>query len=132
MSDNPNFNATGATFTMNLDSDNAAFCETPKGEVIRLLKNVIEKIENGDEFSDLYDINGNIVGDWCIDVSGEEWPTEQEAINQFEAILNEEGTSIDQARDFDHDELNQRWANWVDINISDEKFPTEATNWDYE
>lgn len=132
MSKNIDFNCTGATFNMNLDSENQAFVDDPRGEVTRLLKSVIEKIENFDEFSDLYDVNGNIVGDWSLDISGEAWPTQQEVIDQFEALLNEEGTSIAQARDYDHDELNQRWANWVDVNISDEKFPTDATNWDYE
>ena len=132
MSKNIDFNSTGATFSMNLDSDNQAFADDPKGEVTRLLKSVIEKIENGDEFSDLYDINGNLVGDWCLDVSGEEWPTEKEAVEQFKAYLEELGRDFDNEYLCDEDALAQEWANWVDQRLTDGVFPTDCTGWDYE
>lgn len=49
-------------FRMDIKTDNAAFEEDRNGEVIRLLKRVIEQIENGEEDGSLLDINGNKVG----------------------------------------------------------------------
>lgn len=132
MSKNIDFNCTGATFNMNLDSENQAFVDDPRGEVTRLLKSVIEKIENFDEFSDLYDVNGNIVGDWSLDISGEAWPTEQEAVEQFKAHLTELGRDFYDEHDRDETALAQEWAAWVDSRLSDETFPPDCTGWSYD
>jgi hypothetical protein len=50
-------------FIIEIETDNAAFEDDPSFEVIRILENLIKKIEgNIDVFVDLYDLNGNRVG----------------------------------------------------------------------
>lgn len=64
-------------FNLQIKTDNAAFtCDDPtrsddeacRNEIVRILKEVIRKIENEDMTrSACMDINGNLVGGWNID-----------------------------------------------------------------
>ena len=48
------------TFTLTIDTDNAAF--TDSDELIRLLRKVATAVENGDGEGPIIDANGNRVG----------------------------------------------------------------------
>ena len=60
-------------FTMEIGTGNAAFMDPYTGEygkdyegqeLCRILRHVIEKIEDGCTYGTVYDINGNRVGRW--------------------------------------------------------------------
>lgn len=54
-------------FTLKIhDSSNAAFEDDPQAEVVRILREVIRKIESGRDYGKCMDANGNHVGDWCL------------------------------------------------------------------
>lgn len=54
-------------FTCSIAMDNAAFTEWPEGELVRCLRRVCERIEGGEEYGKVMDINGNSVGKWEIE-----------------------------------------------------------------
>jgi hypothetical protein len=43
-------------------SEGSAFEDDPRGELVRMLKEVVEKVESGRDFGIIHDINGNISG----------------------------------------------------------------------
>ena len=52
-------------FKLQMDTDNAAFGDDDKGpEVARILREIAERIEDGDESGTCRDINGNTCGAW--------------------------------------------------------------------
>ena len=55
-------------FTLTIKTENAAFEEDPRGEIARILEEVVTKIHKGEEPSRINDINGNSVCDisWNI------------------------------------------------------------------
>jgi hypothetical protein len=57
---------------MKINSGNAAFQEDPHREVARVLKGVAKELENGPlhdlSVMHLFDVNGNRVGHWSMDV----------------------------------------------------------------
>lgn len=55
-------------FTLKIKTGNAAFDDGEKGrwEVIRILKTVIEKLENGYDESIIMDYYGNKAGEWKL------------------------------------------------------------------
>lgn len=58
-----------ATFTLKVDTDNAAFADDPAPELARILRLVAERIEAGDEFhyyQTIRDANGNDVGRYAL------------------------------------------------------------------
>jgi len=59
-------------FTIEIESNDDAFVEDPKGEVFRLLKLVSENIYCGAVSRVLHDINGHRCGQWSMT---EETPT---------------------------------------------------------
>ena len=65
---------TGATLTIEIESINEAFQDdNAKSELIRILKNCIEKIErNNFDSCKLKDVNGNNVGDFYLNIEEEE------------------------------------------------------------
>lgn len=48
------------------ENGNEAFADDPNGEVIRILRECIKRIESGEECGNLYDINGNRSGDFSF------------------------------------------------------------------
>jgi len=58
-------------FEFEIDSDNAAFSDSPELEVARLLRQTAKRIEGQDEGL-LIDINGNKVGYWFIEVPNDD------------------------------------------------------------
>jgi len=58
-------------FTIEIESNDAAFTEDPKGEVFRLLKLVSENIYCGAVSRVLHDINGNRCGQWSLEEDDE-------------------------------------------------------------
>ena len=54
-------------FTLNLQSDNAAFTEDPGTEVARILREAADRLEAGQEDANCRDINGNTVGSFYLD-----------------------------------------------------------------
>jgi hypothetical protein len=56
-------------FKINIKTDNAAFSKEeggPHAEVARLLREVAERVENGEDYGSVMDINGNSVGRWTL------------------------------------------------------------------
>lgn len=52
------------TFQMRIDSNNDAFTEDGPAETARILREVADRLENGDEHAPVRDINGNTVGEF--------------------------------------------------------------------
>lgn len=48
------------------DMDDAAMNEYPREEVARILRETAEKVQNGNDYGYLRDINGNKVGHWSL------------------------------------------------------------------
>ena len=58
-----------AVFKLQLTTDNDAFYPDANEEIVRILRAVAERIENGDTFDtfrNIHDINGNIVGVFAL------------------------------------------------------------------
>lgn len=55
-------------FTLNINTDcgNEAFTDNTEAEVLRILKDVIKKIQTGKEYGACMDINGNKVGEFSF------------------------------------------------------------------
>lgn len=51
-----------------LSSVTTAFCEFPRKEVCRILANVKARIQSDQTEGDLFDLNGNKVGTWILDI----------------------------------------------------------------
>ena len=54
-------------FTLEIESENAAFSESPEIETARLLRQTADRLETGDEYGKLMDYNGNGVGFWDME-----------------------------------------------------------------
>lgn len=60
------------TFTLTIDCDNAAFEDNLKGEVARILVNLVEsRIAWDDTEGNLRDAGGNTVGSWSFADTGD-------------------------------------------------------------
>ena len=55
-------------FTLNINMDNAAFSEYPEDELKRLLEEIAPRAGNGKLEDTVFDINGNNVGSWDIEL----------------------------------------------------------------
>jgi len=55
---------TSTHLELNLDSQNASYCNDPRGETIRALEQVIQQIKEGMQAGDLRDTNGNNSGSY--------------------------------------------------------------------
>lgn len=56
-------------FMLHFTADNAAFDPDPNPEIVRILREVADRIEQGDSFNkfrNVTDINGNIVGVFAL------------------------------------------------------------------
>jgi hypothetical protein len=53
-------------FTMEIDMGNAAFDESPIGELERILRNLCDRLQEGEFEGSVWDHNGNNVGDFGI------------------------------------------------------------------
>lgn len=52
-------------FTVTIDTDNAAFCDSDKNEELaRILEQIADDLRHGRESGPCMDINGNKVGMW--------------------------------------------------------------------
>jgi hypothetical protein len=49
-----------------VEMDNAAFEDSPAGELARILRDLSDKIEEGEDSVRLRDLNGNVVGQFAI------------------------------------------------------------------
>lgn len=58
-------------FRIDVTGSGAALEDDPKGEVVRMLKDVASAIEHGRESGILRDINGNRAGTWWLDINEE-------------------------------------------------------------
>jgi len=56
------------TFTLELESGNAAMVDDPRYAVARLLRQTADRLEEFEESGVLLDENGNRVGEWGLDV----------------------------------------------------------------
>lgn len=55
-------------FTITFDTDNDCFTSKPEKETARILRDIAGKVEAGQTFGKVMDINGNSIGTWeCID-----------------------------------------------------------------
>ena len=55
-----------AKFTLEVRCDNTAFADDPHAEVARILGFVSERLANGTNSGNAYDINGNTVGGFVL------------------------------------------------------------------
>jgi hypothetical protein len=53
-------------FKLKIKTDNEAFTDDKKAEIIRILKDAILKLEQGNERGILLDVNGNLVGEFRL------------------------------------------------------------------
>ena len=53
-------------FKLRIKTDNAAFACDKKTEIIRILKDTILKLEQGNDRGILLDVNGNLVGEFRL------------------------------------------------------------------
>lgn len=56
-------------FTLQLTAENAVFRNEPDAEIVRILREVANRIERGDSYStfrNIHDANGNIVGTFAL------------------------------------------------------------------
>lgn len=53
-------------FVLSIECENAAFNECEKEEVARILREVSDKLERGEEIGRVRDFNGNLVGEWMF------------------------------------------------------------------
>ena len=53
-------------FKLRIKTDNEAFTYDKKTEIIRILKDAILKLEQGNERGILLDVNGNLVGEFRL------------------------------------------------------------------
>lgn len=61
------------TFFVKINVGNAAFQESPDGEVVRILRKLADQLESGHGYSsDIRDLNGNKVGKVGFDDKGGE------------------------------------------------------------
>ena len=51
---------------INFDTDNAVFDECCYEEIKRILDRIAEDIRCGHIYGSIIDINGNIIGSWCL------------------------------------------------------------------
>jgi hypothetical protein len=61
------------SFTVEVESGDAALTEDPSGQLIRLLKQVQTKLMNSadEQGGPLFDVNGNRCGFWCLEIDEE-------------------------------------------------------------
>ena len=56
---------------ISFETDNAAFHDelgySKRYEIMRILKNITRRIDNGDTEGKVMDVNGNSIGQWSID-----------------------------------------------------------------
>lgn len=55
-------------FTLQFDTENAAFIEAPVTEIDRILRDVALKVADGREDGVVYDANGNRIGEWSFEL----------------------------------------------------------------
>ena len=62
-----------AMFRLEFDTDNAAFRDgLAVGAIVRILQTTKEKVVLGQTSGKVVDVNGNTIGDWCLDpIEGE-------------------------------------------------------------
>ena len=53
-------------FNLKIETDNSAFEDDKNFEVVRILKETIEKLEKGYNEARLFDLNGNAVGEFSF------------------------------------------------------------------
>jgi hypothetical protein len=53
-------------FFAEINSSNAAFTDDPHSELARILRELADKIERGDDGGKLRDVNGNSVGEYGV------------------------------------------------------------------
>ena len=51
-------------FRINFGTDNAVFDDKAGSETCRILRSIAKKIENGDLYGPVRDVNGNLIGNW--------------------------------------------------------------------
>lgn len=58
-------------FKLKIETDNAAFTDSPKAEIARILRETADKLESGVFVNKLRDYNGNTVGSVDYEVDDE-------------------------------------------------------------
>lgn len=53
-------------FTLEFETENEAFTDDPQAEIVRILQNLVRRIEHGEEGGAIMDVNGNKVGSFCV------------------------------------------------------------------
>lgn len=62
---------TNVTLKIETESGNAAAVEDPRGSVIATLKEIIKDLESGTDDALIFDLNGNSIGEWSLDIEEE-------------------------------------------------------------
>lgn len=53
-------------FKINIETDNAALADDGESEIVRILRKIANRIEEGERDGLVHDINGNRVGHWDV------------------------------------------------------------------
>lgn len=61
---------------VNFNSGNAALVDDPRAETARILNDIRARVEGGEEYSAIFDLNGNYIGDWSLDVEEDDESTD--------------------------------------------------------
>lgn len=59
-------------FSLKFETDNDAFGENLRAETARVLQEVCRKLAGGREGGHVFDVNGNKIGEWSLDLNPEE------------------------------------------------------------
>lgn len=63
---------TSLGFKLEFEGGDAAFCEAPREEVARILREVATAVDSGRDGGSVRDINGNRVGEWWLEIEDDE------------------------------------------------------------
>jgi len=56
-------------FTLQFETDNAAFIDYPAKEAARILREIADKVQDGTHEKSIIDINGNIIGGFRLSIA---------------------------------------------------------------
>lgn len=54
------------TFSIDIDTDDAAFSDDPEVESARILRDIATRVEVGYDGGTVHDLNGNSIGTWAL------------------------------------------------------------------
>lgn len=109
------------SFTLEIDSGNAALADNPTAEIARLLRVAAGKVTEGNERGILLDTNGTKVGDFVMEIEEKDDEDEDNSDDQDEAenICQNVEHLYDLGREGGSDALEEAFTEYVNESIID-------------